>query len=106
MPLSATPPVRVVVIDDSAVIRKVLTDILSADPAVEVVATAPNGKIGLERIASAKPDIVIMDIEMPVMDGLTTLRQLRPRFPDLPVLMFSTLTTRGGTATLDALALG
>ncbi len=100
------PPVRVVVVDDSVVIRRVLSDILSTDPAIEVVATAGNGRIGLDKIRSTKPDIVTLDIEMPVMDGIETLTQLRKEFPNLPVLMFSTLTTRGGTATLDALALG
>src|SRR5690242_6612046 len=79
---------------------------LAADPAIDVVGTASNGEIGLEKIRAAKPDIVTLDIEMPVMDGLATLKQLRAEFPSLPVIMFSTLTTRGGTATLDALALG
>jgi two-component system chemotaxis response regulator CheB len=99
-------PVRVVVVDDSVVIRRVLTDLLQSDPEVEVVATASNGKLGLEKIRISRPDIVVLDIEMPVMDGLATLKQLRHEFVDMPVLMFSTLTTRGGTATLDALALG
>jgi two-component system, chemotaxis family, protein-glutamate methylesterase/glutaminase len=101
-----TTPVKVVLVDDSVVIRRVLHDLLSAEPEIEVVATAPNGKIGLDKIRATRPDIVILDIEMPVMDGLTTLKQLRHEFPRLPVLMFSTLTTRGGSATLDALALG
>jgi two-component system, chemotaxis family, protein-glutamate methylesterase/glutaminase len=102
----ATPPVRVVLVDDSVVIRRVLTDLLAADPTVEVVGTAANGKLGLDKIRAVKPDIVILDIEMPVMDGLATLPLLRAEFPQLPVIMFSTLTTRGGTATLDALSLG
>jgi two-component system chemotaxis response regulator CheB len=105
MALSA-PPVRVVVIDDSVVIRRVLTDMLAADAGVEVVGTASNGKLGLDKIRATKPDIVTLDIEMPVMDGLATLPLLRAEFPHLPVIMFSTLTTRGGAATLDALALG
>jgi two-component system chemotaxis response regulator CheB len=106
MTLRPSSPVRVVVVDDSVVIRRVLTDILSSDPDIDVVGTASNGKLGLDKIKATKPDIVILDIEMPVMDGLHTLPPLRAQFPDLPVLMFSTLTTRGGTATLDALALG
>jgi two-component system chemotaxis response regulator CheB len=106
MALPTSPPVRVVVIDDSVVIRRVLTNMLSADPDIEVVGSAANGKLGLEKIRTTKPDIVTLDIEMPVMDGLTTLPLLRAEFPHLPVLMFSTLTTRGGSATLDALALG
>ena len=99
-------PVRVVVVDDSVVIRRVLTDMLASDPDIDVVATAANGRIGLEKIRATRPDIVILDIEMPVMDGLATLPLLRAEFPQLPVVMFSTLTTRGGAATLDALALG
>ncbi|MDQ1522025.1 MAG: two-component system, chemotaxis family, protein-glutamate methylesterase/glutaminase, partial [Actinomycetota bacterium] len=106
MPLRTSPPVRVVVIDDSVVIRRVLTDMLAADPDIEVVGVASNGKLGLDKIRAVKPDIVTLDIEMPVMDGLTTLPLLRAEFPKLPVIMFSTLTTRGGTAALDALALG
>src|SRR5262249_6783769 len=101
-----TAPVKVVLVDDSVVIRRVLHDLLSADPDVEVVATASNGRIGLDKIRATTPDIVILDIEMPVMDGLTTLKHIRKEFPRLPVLMFSTLTTRGGSSTLDALALG
>jgi two-component system chemotaxis response regulator CheB len=100
------PPVKVVVIDDSVVIRRVLTDLLSADPEIEVVGTAANGQLGLEKVRRTHPDLVILDIEMPVMDGLTTLPHLRAEFPALPVIMFSTLTTRAGSATLDALALG
>jgi two-component system chemotaxis response regulator CheB len=73
---------------------------------VEVVGTASNGKLGLDKIRATKPDIVTLDIEMPVMDGLATLPLLRAEFPQLPVIMFSTLTTHGGAATLDALALG
>jgi two-component system chemotaxis response regulator CheB len=106
MSLPTMPPVRVVVIDDSVVVRRVLTDLLSADPAIEVAGTAPNGKLGLEKIRAVKPDLVVLDIEMPVMDGLATLPLLRAEFAQLPVIMFSTLTTRGGTATLDALTLG
>src|SRR5690349_4710790 len=105
MTLPSTP-VKVVLVDDSVVIRRVLHDLLSAEPEIEVVATASNGKLGLDKIRATQPDIVILDIEMPVMDGLATLKQLRHEFPRLPVLMFSTLTTRGGSATLDALALG
>jgi two-component system chemotaxis response regulator CheB len=98
--------VRVVVIDDSVVIRRVLTDMLAADPGVEVVGTASNGKLGLDKVRATRPDIITLDIEMPVMDGLATLPLLRAEFPQLPVIMFSTLTTHGGAATLDALALG
>ena len=99
-------PVRVLVVDDSVVIRKVVTEVLSADPGIEVVGTAPNGKIALAKIAQLKPDLVTLDVEMPIMDGLETLRALRGSGQRLPVIMFSTLTERGASATMDALLLG
>lgn len=98
--------IRVVVVDDSVVIRRVLADILDGDPDIEVVATASNGRIGLERIAQHSPDLVTMDIEMPVMDGVEAVKELRRTDRRTPVIMFSTLTERGATATLDALAAG
>lgn len=100
------PPVRVLLVDDSAVIRRLLRDTLSEDPDIEVVATAPNGKIALDKLPLVQPDVVVLDIEMPVMNGLETLPRIRDYSATLPVIMFSTLTTHGGQATLDALALG
>lgn len=99
-------PIRVLVVDDSAVIRRLLTDVIDADPDLEVVATAPNGEIAVEKVARLQPDVVTLDIEMPVMDGLATLRALRDRGLARPTVMFSTLTERGAAATLDAMALG
>jgi len=99
-------PIRIVVVDDSVVIRRVLADILNADPDIEVVATASNGRLGLERIAQYKPDLVTLDIEMPEMDGLAAVKELRRTDRRTPVIMFSTLTERGGSATLEALSLG
>jgi two-component system, chemotaxis family, protein-glutamate methylesterase/glutaminase len=98
--------IRILVVDDSVVIRRVLCDILSRDPELEVVASASDGRVALAKIAQLKPDLVTMDIEMPVMDGLETLKELRRTNRTLPVIMFSTLTERGATATLDALSLG
>jgi len=98
--------IRVLVVDDSVVIRKLLTEHLGSDPDIEVVGTAPDGKIGLAKIPELNPELVILDIEMPVMDGLETLAALRKTYPKLPVIMFSTLTERGASATLDALTLG
>lgn len=98
--------VRVLVVDDAVVFRKVLSDVLGADPDIEVVGTAQNGQIGLARIEQLHPDLVTLDVEMPVLDGLETLREIRKRWPRLPVVMFSTLTARGAEATLDAIALG
>ncbi len=98
--------VRVLVVDDSVVVRKLITDSLAADPDIEVVGTAANGRIALAKIDQLKPDLVTLDVEMPVMDGLETLLHLRPAHPTLPVIMFSTLTERGASSTLTALERG
>jgi len=98
--------VRVLVVDDSVVVRRVLSDVLSATPGIELAGTASNGETGLAKLEQLKPDVVTLDIEMPGMDGLKVLAEIRKRHPKLPVIMFSTLTERGATATLDALALG
>ena len=98
--------VRVLIVDDSTVIRRLLSDILSEDPEIEVAGTAANGKIALAKIPHLNPDVITLDMEMPEMDGLETLTELRKTYPKLPVIMFSTLTTRGATSTLDALSLG
>src|SRR3984885_10786947 len=98
--------IRVLVVDDSVVIRKLLTDTLSADHVLEVVGVASDGRISLSKIGLLKPDLITLDIEMPVMDGLETLAAVRKLYPKLPVIMFSTLTEHGAAATLDALSLG
>jgi two-component system chemotaxis response regulator CheB len=100
------PPISVLVVDDSVVVRRLVTDVLDGDPDIHVVGSAPNGQIALAKIPQLNPDIISLDLEMPVMDGLETLRELRTRFPDVPVIMFSTLTERGAAATLEALELG
>src|SRR5262245_19570224 len=100
------PRTRVLIVDDSAAIRRVVMDELSADPTIEVVGTASNGKIALARMPQVSPDLVILDVEMPEMDGLATLAALRKDYPRGAVTMFSALTERGASATLDALALG
>jgi two-component system, chemotaxis family, protein-glutamate methylesterase/glutaminase len=104
--MSTARKARVFVVDDSIVIRKILTDILAADPAIDVAGTASNGKMALQKLPDLKPDLVTLDIEMPEMDGLETLRHIRRDYPRLPVLMFSSLTHAGASATLDALSLG
>jgi two-component system chemotaxis response regulator CheB len=98
--------IRVLVVDDAVVVRKIVTDTLAGDPDIEVAATAANGKIALQKIPLIKPDILTLDIEMPEMDGLQTLAAARKLYPHLPIIMFSTLTERGGSKTLEALALG
>ena len=100
------PPIRVLIVDDSAVICRLLGDVFAEDAEIQVVGTAVNGRVGLAKIADLKPDIVTLDIQMPVMDGLEMLKEIRRIYAKLPVIMFSTLTGRGGAATLDALALG
>ena len=99
-------PIRILVVDDSVVIRKLLSDTLSEDRALEVVGTASDGRIALAKIPLLKPDLITLDVEMPVMNGLETLAALRKLYPKLPVIMFSTLTEHGAAATLDALSLG
>ncbi len=98
--------IRILVVDDSVVIRKLLSDTLSEDRSLEVVGVASDGRIALAKIPLLKPDLITLDIEMPVMNGLETLVALRKLYPKLPVIMFSTLTERGAAATLDALSLG
>jgi two-component system chemotaxis response regulator CheB len=100
------PKIRVLVVDDAVVVRKIITETLRQDPDLEVVGTAPNGRIALQRIPQLNPDILTLDMEMPEMDGLATLREVRKLYPKLPVVMFSTLTAKGAVATLDALTLG
>src|SRR5271154_3153638 len=97
---------RALVVDDSVVIRRLVTHALSEDPEIEVVGAAPDGVIALARIPQLNPDVVTLDIEMPRMDGLATLRQIRKQYPKLVVIMFSTLTARGAAVTMEALALG
>ena len=99
-------PIRILVVDDSVVIRKLLSDTLLGDAALEVVGTASDGRIALAKIPLLNPDLITLDIEMPVMDGLETLVAIRKSYPKLPVIMFSTLTEHGASATLDALSLG
>ena len=98
--------IRVLVVDDSAVMRKVITGILAEDPAIEVADTAVDGRLALSKLASLQPDVVTLDVEMPVMNGLETLAEIRKISPSLPVIMFSTLTERGAAVTVEALTLG
>jgi two-component system chemotaxis response regulator CheB len=98
--------IRVLVVDDSVVIRKIVSDLLAADPSIEVVGTAVNGRAALHKIAQLEPDLVTMDIEMPELDGIAAVRALRESGSRIPVIMFSTLTEAGAVATLDALAAG
>jgi two-component system chemotaxis response regulator CheB len=97
--------VRVLVVDDSALMRKLIPQILAGDSDIEVVGTAMDGAFGLKKIEELKPDVVTLDLEMPRMDGMETLRQITRR-SKVPVIVVSALSTEGATATFKALALG
>ncbi|MBK7642088.1 MAG: chemotaxis response regulator protein-glutamate methylesterase [Planctomycetes bacterium] len=98
--------IRVLIVDDAVVIRKLLSEALASDPDIEIAGIAANGRIALAKLADLAPDIVTLDVEMPEMDGLATLTQIRKLQPKLPVVMFSTLTEAGAGTTLEALARG
>lgn len=103
---AATPTVSgwILFVDDSAVARKLVSTTLAR--AGFTVLTAPNGRLAVEKLAQNQIDVVVLDVEMPELDGLETLREVRVRWPSLPVIMFSALTERAGSMTLDALAMG
>ena len=98
-------PTKVLIIDDSAVVRKIFSDELGRDPEIEVVGTAPDPYIARDKIVRLKPDVVTLDVEMPRMDGLTFLRKLMHHYP-IPVVIVSSLTEKGSEMALEALDLG
>ncbi len=104
--LQAGDRIRVLVVDDSVVIRRLVTHALEQDPLLEVVGAAANGVIALQKITQLNPDVLTLDIEMPEMNGLETLRRIRCDHPQVRTIMFSTLTERGAVITLEALTLG
>ncbi|OGV83447.1 MAG: chemotaxis response regulator protein-glutamate methylesterase [Lentisphaerae bacterium RIFOXYB12_FULL_65_16] len=97
--------VRVLAVDDSAVVRQILQRELSRDPEIEVVGTAPDPYVARDKIVELKPDVVVLDVEMPRMDGITFLRKLMQHFP-LPVVILSSLTSHGSELALEALDAG
>src|SRR5215213_3691866 len=97
---------KVLVVDDAMLIRRMVSDVLAADPVIDVVGEAANGRIALQKIAQLAPDLVTLDVEMPEMNGLQTLKEIRKTHPRLPVIMFSAVTERGAADTLEALHYG
>ena len=98
--------IKVLVVDDSVVIRRLVTHALEQDPLIEVVGAASNGAMAIDRIHQLNPDVLTLDIEMPEVDGLEVLRQVRRGNFQIRVIMFSTMTERGAAITLEALTLG
>lgn len=98
-------PIRVLVVDDSAFMRKLITEIINGDPELKVAGYARNGRDALNKLAKLEVDVVTLDVEMPVMDGLETLQQIMENNP-LPVIMLSSRTRQGSETTMQALALG
>jgi len=98
--------IRVLVVDDAATVRRLVSEALASDPAIEVAGVAPTGRLALAKLPQLNPDLVTLDVEMPGMSGLEVLAEIRTHYPDLPVLMLSSYTERGAAVTLEALALG
>ncbi len=96
---------RVLVVDDSGFFRRRVSEMLEADPMIKVIGMAENGEQAVKKAAELKPDVITMDIEMPVLDGISATRKIMAQTP-LPIIMFSSLTTEGAKATLDALEAG
>ena len=101
-----TRKIRVLVIDDSALVRKTITDTLQMDPDIEVVGVANDPLIAMDKIPKLHPDVLTLDMEMPRMDGLTFLRQLKQENSPLPVVVISSLTQQGSKLALDAMEAG
>ena len=97
---------RILIVDDSAVMRSLLRSVIATDAGMEVAGTAADGASALSALAVSAPDLVLLDVEMPVMDGLVTLKHLRERGLKMPVIMCSSLTQRGAKVTIEALAGG
>lgn len=97
--------IKVLIVDDSALIRTVIRDILESDSQIKVVGIARNGKEALEKIPILKPDVITLDVEMPIMNGITALEEIINKY-DIPVIMLSSLTTEGAELTLKALEIG
>jgi len=106
LPLARRPRPGPLIVDDSAVIRRALTAAFSAEPLFDVVASASNGRIALMKMPLLRPDVVVLDVEMPELDGIQTLAAIRQTHPRLPVIMLNVPTPQGAAATVDALLHG
>lgn len=98
--------IRILIVDDAVMVRQRLSKVLAADPELEVAGIAATGQIALAKLSQLQPHVIILDVEMPEMDGLQTLIRIRQIDAHLPIIMFSSVTVTGATATLDALSLG
>ncbi|MDQ6992249.1 MAG: chemotaxis response regulator protein-glutamate methylesterase [Mariprofundus sp.] len=98
--------IRVILVDDSAVVRRQLQSILATEHDIEIHSTAIHGRMALDMIEQSRPDVVVLDVEMPIMGGIETLKMIRKQASYLPVIMYSSLTSHGAVVTLEALALG
>jgi two-component system, chemotaxis family, protein-glutamate methylesterase/glutaminase len=98
--------IRVLIVDDAVTVRSRVSKVLSTVPEIEIAGVAANGRIALAAIPQTNPDVIILDVEMPDMNGLETLVAIREKYPELPVIMFSSFTIAGATITLEALSLG
>jgi len=105
MPSKPKRKIRVLIVDDSSLVRHILSDGINTDPDLEVVGTAPEPFTARDKIVRLKPDVMTLDVNMPRMDGVEFLRRLMPQYP-IPVVMVSSLTQRGKKITLDALDAG
>ncbi|MBC7961028.1 MAG: chemotaxis response regulator protein-glutamate methylesterase [Vallitaleaceae bacterium] len=101
-----TDRIKVLIVDDSALMRRALKEIIMTDPSLDVVGTARDGQDAIDKVRELRPDVVTMDINMPVMDGLTSMQHILSDYPEIPVLMVSSLTSEGALTTFEALELG
>lgn len=98
--------IRVLVVDDTSVMRKIVSEVVDRDPEMETAGVASNGRIALQRVNQVSPDVITLDMEMPEMGGIEMVRELRKTHPRIPVIMLSALTVKGAEATFDALQAG
>lgn len=97
---------KALIVDDTIIYRKILTDATSTFPGIKVIGTAPSGEIALKKISFDKPDIVFLDVHMPGMNGIETLKQIKNLYPEIAVVMVSSISTRGTSDTIEALQIG